>query len=422
MEAWALLGEDRGGLHEVMRQAENLGEELFSLNPISFKDLGWAAREDLAFYLRRLGGLDENDSWRAWRETGVLSLAEAFPDAVGRMRNSVVKARETIVGLEASLGLQWKGSLLSRLESERIRLELQIRQGAIREAAARATGRTAFAIRDAVVWNARQDPEPEWRQERAALLVAISGAWELPSTPVDLEQLAKIIGERSGKPAVESLVEMGAFLRRLESVEPSHLAGVRRQLVRKVHRNRTLRLAQNLSYEAVDRLARSPQNHPGLYVMENPRRTYPAGVAPHIVGLVRSANEEDLSEWLDLREEFSGLARLLRRTPEQESRWLDLRSRLWREVLRPGETRGRSGVERAWEPLLRGQRGFLQVLDGEQKEGDLLELDLAPPRHGQDVALSLDAELQKAAQVAVVKAYGIAERRLEEGGVSVGGL
>ncbi len=419
VEAWALLGQDRGGLPEVMDGAESLGEELLYLLPASLASLSWSASEDLAFYLRRLAGLDENDAWRAWRETGTRSVAEAFPASLERMRDAVGAARQTLADLEHSLGPSWEGNLLSRLEFQRVRLELRIRQEAVREAAGRASGRTAFSVRDAVAWTGREDPSADWRQERAALLVELAAAWDLPSAPSALEELGTLLAGGSASTTSDRLVELGAFLRRLEAAAPEHLTGVRRHLVRKVHRNRTLRLSRDLAYDAVDRLARLPaRRHPGLYVMENPRRTYPAGIDPQLVGLVRSANESDLAEWLDLREEFTGLARLLRRTPEQESRWLDLRGRLWRQVLRPGETRGRSGIERAWEPLLRGDRGFLQVLDGEQQDGLLRELDLVPPRHGRDVVLTLDAGLQKAARAAVPRAYALALKRIQEQGNS----
>ena len=88
-----------------------------------------------------------------------------------------------------------------------------------------------------------------------------------------------------------------------------------------------------------------------------------------------------------------------------ERRYQDLRHRFLARQRRPGEATGASGVERAFEAVLRGDRGYQQVVQGGEGGSRPLEMVFEPPRHGQDVVLALDVELQQEAIRAVRKAY-----------------
>ncbi len=112
----------------------------------------------------------------------------------------------------------------------------------------------------------------------------------------------------------------------------------------------------------------------GVTVMAVPIREYPFGeLAAHAVGFMNEVNAEDLTE-------YAG------------------------RDYRPGERIGRTGIEKAWESILRGRRGWVRM------EHDALGLllsnresirTLGPDRRqdpvpGQDLVLSLDMELMRA--------------------------
>jgi penicillin-binding protein 2 len=111
----------------------------------------------------------------------------------------------------------------------------------------------------------------------------------------------------------------------------------------------------------------------GISVIATPVRNYPFGeLAAHALGFLNEVNADDLTE-------FAG------------------------RDYRAGERMGRSGVEQAWESILRGRRGWVRQ---EQSVGGLLITrdsiaGLTPDRRrdpvpGRDLVLTLDMELMRA--------------------------
>jgi penicillin-binding protein 2 len=112
---------------------------------------------------------------------------------------------------------------------------------------------------------------------------------------------------------------------------------------------------------------------PGVQVLAIPVRQYPFGeLASHAIGFLNEVNADDLREY--------------------EGR-----------DYRAGERIGRSGLERAWEAILRGRRGWVRI--EHDVRGSLLSsreafAHLAPDRRqepvpGQDLVLTLDMELMR---------------------------
>ena len=108
----------------------------------------------------------------------------------------------------------------------------------------------------------------------------------------------------------------------------------------------------------------------GISVIATPVRQYPFGeLAAHALGFLNEVNADDLRE-------FAG------------------------RDYRAGERMGRSGVEQAWESILRGRRGWVRL--EHDVRGLLITRDsiagLGPDRHrdpvpGRDLVLTLDMEL-----------------------------
>lgn len=113
---------------------------------------------------------------------------------------------------------------------------------------------------------------------------------------------------------------------------------------------------------------------PGVQVFAVPVRQYPFGeLASHAIGFLNEVNADDLAEYQD-------------------------------RDYRPGERIGRSGLERAWESILRGRRGWVRQEhyigsaaaaprnSASESIGGARRLEPVP---GRDLVLSLDMELMR---------------------------
>src|ERR1700739_4001666 len=109
---------------------------------------------------------------------------------------------------------------------------------------------------------------------------------------------------------------------------------------------------------------------PELETIEGERRLYPRdGFAAHLIGYVGEVSEEDLNQ--------TGYA-----------------------AYEPGDVVGKAGVEEMYDQLLRGQDGSRDVIvDSHGREVGYLGTQHAIP--GQDLKLTIDNDLQKAAELAL---------------------
>ena len=114
---------------------------------------------------------------------------------------------------------------------------------------------------------------------------------------------------------------------------------------------------------------------PELETIDEERRLYPRdGFAAHLIGYVGEVSEEDLNN------------------PRYEA-------------YQPGDVVGKAGVEETYDQLLRGQDGSRDVIvDSHGREVGYLRTQHAIP--GQDLKLTIDIDLQRAAELALGDANG----------------
>src|SRR5271165_6583357 len=114
---------------------------------------------------------------------------------------------------------------------------------------------------------------------------------------------------------------------------------------------------------------------PELETVHEERRLYPRdGFAAHIIGYVGEVSEEDLNN------------------PRYA-------------YYEPGDVVGKAGVEETYDELLRGQDGSMdEIVDSHGREVGRRGIQLATP--GQDLKLTLDIDIQRAAELALGDANG----------------
>ncbi|HEX2129539.1 MAG TPA: penicillin-binding protein 2 [Solirubrobacterales bacterium] len=130
-------------------------------------------------------------------------------------------------------------------------------------------------------------------------------------------------------------------------------------------------IQRDVPYETVYYLRENQDRFPGVSVERVYVRQYPQGdLAAHLLGYVREVDQEEL----------------------EDPRF---------ETLQPGDYVGKDGVELAYDSVLRGINGATRVqvdASGNPSGRTLTERD---PRQGNDLVLSLDADVQRAGQSAV---------------------
>ncbi|MGB0679751.1 MAG: penicillin-binding protein 2 [Polyangiales bacterium] len=150
-------------------------------------------------------------------------------------------------------------------------------------------------------------------------------------------------------------------------------AEFRRKLVEVPLRRRThqIEMFSDISRDQMAALETHSNDLPGVDVVATPRRQYPFGrLSAHTIGYLNEVSAEDLASLRD-------------------------------EGYRVGDVLGRTGIEHAWESVLRGRRGFRRVIvDARGRLQDPRaspRLDRTPmrrePRPGRDLTLTLDMAL-----------------------------
>jgi penicillin-binding protein 2 len=163
----------------------------------------------------------------------------------------------------------------------------------------------------------------------------------------------------------ESLVDVDLQLRRLADVLDTSYE----ELVQRVEKMRTrpafeaLVLKEDVRLDELARIEARRERFPAVEVRETARRHYPGeGLVAHAVGYVGEVSESQLAT-------VASLAR--------------------------GDIVGKSGIEREFDQLLRGERGWelVSVNSLGRRTGD--SRIGQPPDHGHDMAVTIDLRLQR---------------------------
>lgn len=407
-ELCLLLGEPCVGLQAAAQDAERLVERVLAWTPGQFTGLGSRGLGDALYYLRRLSGFSRSraNELEQWARDSGLPFGQAFPEAGPAMRLGLAESRSRLRDLERLLGLELQDPLLERLELERQGLERRIRQQAVRSAAAEALGWGAWEVKSRLAADRAPAGEAEerfWRVERLFALQDLARRWHWTHSEDELAALIAPAGDDT--PTAEQL---GVLLAQVEAYAEEDVAGLRRELVARVHRDRVARLVRGVDFEIVDRIGQDPEGFAGLQVELAADRLYPSDYVPQLIGNVRMTNDEDIDRYHGQRRVLQELAGKMVRTPEEEESYRALRRDFLRNTMRPGDVRGLNGLEAAFEEVLRGERGYLRELAGGEDEGRPRELEFVAPRAGKDLRISLSAGLNTLAEEAIHQAYAIA--------------
>jgi penicillin-binding protein 2 len=135
-------------------------------------------------------------------------------------------------------------------------------------------------------------------------------------------------------------------------------------------------IAEDISREAMASIE-TGVDLPGIKIVSSPRRSYPmGGLAAHVLGFMNEISAEELRAKKD-------------------------------EGYRAGDLIGRTGVERQWDGYLRGHAGFHKVVVDRRglPKTDIRDViegpDTKPAVPGNNVVLTLDADVQKIAERAL---------------------
>jgi len=115
----------------------------------------------------------------------------------------------------------------------------------------------------------------------------------------------------------------------------------------------------------------NPERYPGLRILVHSRRVYPQKeLASHLIGLRTPLTAEELRERVRL-------------DPQTQDR--------------VGDPVGRSGLELKYDAHLRGIRGLRRLV--KDRRGDVVSREIVrEPRHGRDLVLTLDVDVQRRAE------------------------
>lgn len=164
--------------------------------------------------------------------------------------------------------------------------------------------------------------------------------------------------------------------------------------------SREQRIAADPDYEVVHMLSRYPDRYAGFEVHDTHVRVHEVfgeqGVplAKHLVGHVRQSDVLELREQRQDAQELASLLVLGKRTSSEDERIEALLPR----VVRPEEVRGAEGLEALLDPELRGHNGYQErrgLSDRADRQSRRWSVE---PVDGTDVTLTLDLDLQRAAE------------------------
>lgn len=184
--------------------------------------------------------------------------------------------------------------------------------------------------------------------------------------PVYTVSLVSLTGESTG-----DVVPRLASLMGINPVEIEEKIANQKQLYEPV------KIATRVSPEIVTRIEEQRLELPGVVIDIEPQRQYPSGgILSHVMGYVRQINQEQLAE-------HQG------------------------EGYKMGDPFGQSGLENTYEKFLRGQDGGRQV-EVDSKARPVRDLGVKEPVPGNNLVLTIDQRVQKAAEEALDKSSKLA--------------
>jgi penicillin-binding protein 2 len=147
-------------------------------------------------------------------------------------------------------------------------------------------------------------------------------------------------------------------------------------------------IARNLDFATLSAIVERMENLPGVEVRPEPARRYPHGtLASHLIGYLGEVSDAELAQ-----DPAAG------------------------RPYRPGDLVGRSGIEKSCEEALRGTDGIEYVeVDAFGRRTNLFaELPALPSVPGNDVILSLDLDVQRAAEAALDSVPSMQKKEFSE--------
>lgn len=393
LHAWMLLGADSSSVQESLELAQARLERLGGLRAVDVARLEPRKRRgDVLFYLGILFGDDIEtaflDRLRAGGDALDTALAElpGFERALVHASEQLQREQFSLPDLADLLGLSLE-DLLGGMESTRKtaerrierRLIEQLRAPRLAEAKRLAAEAVESAVQEARALGASVAARPE--ADTPGDSTDTSGVDEIEIVEPTEEDLAAYVDTRDGYAQYNSA-----------------------QLAFE-EQGRTLQSA--VPYDTRTLVTLRGRDFPGFGLRPQVRRVYPSfggrEIAPLLVGSVGMAPEklrigDKTVNPLELADEnLSDLMDLLAKTElsEAESQRIEELRLLVREIdYRPDEEVGRRGLERLFEAVLRGKRGW--VASRRDEGGQVVER--MEPQRGLNVTLSLDAQLQSAAE------------------------
>jgi cell division protein FtsI/penicillin-binding protein 2 len=247
---------------------------------------------------------------------------------------------------------------------------------------------------------------PETEPYRSLRADAVERAVErIEEHAAALDDLARAIGQTRAELLFaidEKLGEVEEMIRGAVAASATPPDSKQLRAFRRDYENRVQLLARGIPYKAVFLVNMAPGRFTGLSIRDVDSRRYPSkyeDLAPTLIGWVGEATPEVCERTrrneLRLRELESRDGEMI---DDQIAREIEqLRTTLRHDDYLPEEQLGREGLEAVLEPVLRGHRGW-KIVRRDRERNDIELLDQKPAIDGQDVSLTLDADLTLACQ------------------------
>jgi penicillin-binding protein 2 len=177
--------------------------------------------------------------------------------------------------------------------------------------------------------------------------------------------------------------DMGEVVTRLAAILGKPASDIQTKIDQQKSLYEPVKIATKVAPEVVTRIAEERMNLPGVVVDIEPVRDYPAGnILAHVMGYVRQINENQL-----------------------EANKTD--------GYKPGDQFGQSGLEYTFQQYLRGMDGARQV-EVDSMARPVRDLGVKEPVPGNNLVLTIDQRVQKAAEEALAKSSQEALRQYPE--------